>query len=416
MRLAYDLAIRTYRLGIGISSVFGDKARQWIRGRRNWRKKLTEWSDEHPRPVWIHCASLGEFEQGRPLIEIIRSRHPRAHILLTFFSPSGYEMRKSYDKVDGVFYLPLDTRKNARDFLDIIRPSLVVFVKYEFWYHFLNEVFKRQIPAFLISGVFREGQLLFRPHGQFLGRLLHSFKTIFVQEKGSQKLLFEKGYKNVEVAGDNRLDRVWEITSQDYENPVIKRFTENKTTLICGSTWPDDERFIVQWIGREEIPGLRVVIAPHDVSKSHVKQIKESIKKRVSLLSEVSTEVPEGTEVLIIDSIGILNKIYRYGNIAYVGGGFGESIHNLLEPAAYGIPVVFGPKSEKFPEASGLQECEGGFRLNEKEEFAPILNSLLHDEAKRVSSGKAAMEYVKRGIGATQKVYEAVAGYLESKD
>ena len=406
-RLLYDIAIRGYALGIRLASTRSAKAKQWIDGRRNWQEKAIrkkeELADGKDPLIWMHCASLGEFEQGRPLIEWLKKERPDYKILLTFFSPSGYEIRKNYDQADVVFYLPLDTRQNAERFLKIFKPDLAIFVKYEFWYHFLQVLQKEAVPCVLISAIFRREQTFFRFYGGFFRRVLQNFTHIFVQNEESKDLLNSLDLSNVTVAGDTRIDRVLTIAGQDRPLPVVDTFVKGYSVLVLGSSWPEDEAILIPFINQDLPESWKVIIAPHEIKESHMLDLEKSITWPVVRFSKADPEALKKAKVLVIDNIGMLAFLYHWGRLAYIGGGFGAGIHNTLEPIAHGLPVVFGPKHEKFAEAVFLREAGGAFCVNTTAEWKTVFEHLLEEKGYG-RAATAARNYIEKNQGATDKI------------
>lgn len=356
--------------------------------------------------VWIHAASLGEFEQGRPLIERLRREHPGLRILLTFFSPSGYRVRHAYDKVDAVAYLPFDTPARVREFLDAARPSMAIFVKYEFWGNYLQELGRRGVPTYIISAIFRPSQAFFKPWGGWSRRMLRCFRRLYVQDERSRELLGSIGIEDVTVAGDTRFDRVTDIVRSAHEVPVIARFAEgSKMSIVVGSSWQPDEDIYVPWLN--DHPEVKAVIAPHEFDQARLRSLLDRFGRRARLLSELkSPDDLRGDEhVVIVDCFGLLSSIYRYGDAAWVGGGFGAGIHNINEAAVYGIPVVFGPKHQKFKEAADLMAAGGGLSVANAAEGRAVLDKLLASPAMRKKAGEAAAAYIRDNIGATDIIY-----------
>jgi len=368
--LLYNFFLQCYHLGIRLTAFFKPKARLWIDGRKGYFEQLEKAFADNSSPVmWMHCASLGEFEQGRPILEAFRTEHPNYRVLLTFFSPSGFEIRKDYEQADEVYYLPLDTRKNASRFIKIVQPQIAIFVKYEFWYHFLTQLKQHKIPTLLVSAVFRPSQLFFKWYGALHRKMLHCFQHIFVQDQASERLLKNKlKFKAVTIAGDSRVDRVVQIASKNKALPVVDTFAKGKQIFVGGSTWPADENILCDFIN-SSAPELKFIIAPHEIGAAHLKSIEQKINQTTVRYSEVDKADLSKIKVLIIDNIGLLSSLYRYARIAYIGGGFGKGIHNLLEPAAFGIPVIFGPAHQQFTEANILKNEGGGFAIENKSEF-----------------------------------------------
>jgi 3-deoxy-D-manno-octulosonic-acid transferase len=359
--------------------------------------------DRKAKYIWFHAASLGEFEQGRPMIETIRKRHPQYKILLTFFSPSGYEVRKNYEGADVICYLPFDTPFKVRKFLNLANPAVAVFIKYEFWLNYLTELKRRNIKTYLISAVFRPGQLFFKWNGAWYRKALLCDERLFVQDEDSRKLLADYGINNVEVCGDTRFDRVLEIQHNARLLPEMEAFAgAGKLMLIAGSSWPEDEEIIIPYFNTH--PEVKLIIAPHEIHREHLLYIQSLLNRPSIRLSESSEESLRTNDCLIIDSFGLLSSIYRYGDVAYIGGGFGGGIHNTLEAAVYGIPVVFGPKYHKFKEAKNLINCGGGFSVDNETAFTDCMNNFISDPGSRRIAGAAAGDFVDKNAGATEKI------------
>jgi 3-deoxy-D-manno-octulosonic-acid transferase len=414
MRAFYSLTIFFYGVAIRLAALFHTKARLWVRGRKNLFEELETKIKSSSQPVvWFHCASLGEFEQGRPLMEEFKKRNPSYRILLSFFSPSGFEVRKNYPGADIICYLPLDTKGNAKRFVGLVNPSLVFFVKYEFWLNTLGEISKRNIPHFLVSGIFRADQIFFKSHGGIFRDALRRFSFLFTQEKKSVELLKSIGITNVIAAGDTRFDRVVEIANSAKEIQLAKLFSGNDgKVIVAGSTWPQDEELLFPAISTELKQDWRMIIAPHELGEAHLSAIENALensgikKQSIARFSKADEATIATFKVLLIDNIGMLSSLYRYGNIAYIGGGFGKSIHNTLEAAVYGIPVVFGPRFEKFNEAKGLISAGGGFGVQDEPELKTVFQKLLSDKAVREDAGMKAGEFVKGNTGATEIILE----------
>jgi 3-deoxy-D-manno-octulosonic-acid transferase len=406
MRLLYNLGISLYYIGIHIVSLFNPKARQWINGRKGWKQRLAEGIDSEAEYIWFHCSSMGEFEQGRPVLESLRRKSPESKILLSFFSPSGYEIRKEYPGADYVCYLPLDTRKNAREFLDTVPVSQAYFVKYEFWYHFLRALKNRNIPVNLISAIFRKRQVFFRWYAGWYRKMLFLFDTLFVQDKESGQLLTEYGITHYRVCGDTRFDRVHEISKNAVQIPVIEAFAGSDNVLIAGSTWPPDDELICKFINESE-NSWKYIIVPHEIDSSHIIGIQKLITRKTLIYSKLDeNELPEAS-VLIIDTMGLLSSLYQYGKIAYIGGGFGKGIHNTLEAATFGLPVIFGPRYKKFREAEELVTAGAGFSVHDFASFKSILNRFIDEPEMVKVSGEFAKNYVFSKIGATSNILDS---------
>jgi 3-deoxy-D-manno-octulosonic-acid transferase len=402
MLLFYNIGIFLFRMCVGIASLFNARAAYLQKGwQSNWDQLKK--ADLTGEVIWVHCASLGEFEQGRPVIEAIRKERPECRIVLTFFSPSGYEVRKNYALADVVVYLPADTQSNARRFIRAINPKMVFFVKYEYWFHYFRELKRMNVPLYSISSIFREGQIFFKWYGGWFRKILGFVTRFYVQDERSGNLLRSIGLNDYIVAGDTRFDRVRAIVSAAVDVPVAAAFSEGVKVLVAGSTWPDDEAILASFINK--IPAkVRIIIAPHEVHESHITQLEKRFNVPVARYSKLNGALPSHeTRVLIIDTIGLLSSVYRYGSIAYIGGGFGKGIHNTLEAATYGMPVVFGPNYRKFKEAVDLIETGGGFSIKSEGDFLKVITSLWFGESDNalVASGQASKEYVESMCGAT---------------
>ena len=424
----YNLVIYLYLCGVAIASIFNEKVRKMWRGEREALKILRQKVDPNARYAWFHAASLGEFEQGRPIMERLRKEHPEYKILLTFFSPSGYEVRKNYEGADIVCYLPLDTIINARRFLRAIRPEVAFFIKYEFWYNYLHILKHRGVPVYSVSSIFRPNQIFFRWYGKQYGRVLKCFTHFFVQNQISKDLLSTININNVSITGDTRFDRVMSIKSQAKQLPIVEAFVGGaecppssdthcpspSRVFVAGSSWPLDEDIFIKYFN--EHPEWKLIIAPHVIGEDHLKQILGMTKRKVVRYTQVDTNSQLSTldsqlgnaDILIIDCFGLLSSIYRYGDVAYIGGGFGVGIHNTLEAAVWDMPVVFGPNNKKFQEAQDLKACGGGFEIKDYDEFAQLMERFASDEAFLKESGSNAGHFVKDQAGATEKVLASV--------
>jgi 3-deoxy-D-manno-octulosonic-acid transferase len=413
MRLLYDLGIRLYYLLILLVSPLNEKARQWIRGRKGLMQKIESTIDPALPLIWFHCSSLGEFEQGRPLIESIRKREPGRNILLTFYSPSGYEIRKDYPGADYIFYLPLDTRRNARRFFGLLNIEKAYFIKYEFWYHLLTRLKSQNIPAYLVSGIFRKEQLFFRPWGKWFRKILACFDHLFVQQQSSLELLNGIGIQNASLTGDTRFDRVRAISQGIKKDPRFTAFTGSSPTIIAGSTWPQDEEMLVRYINLTNRP-IKWIIAPHEIHESGITRLSGQINKKCQRYTSLADSDLPQTTVLIIDTIGILSSLYQYGKVAYIGGGFGKGIHNTLEAATFGLPVIFGPKYHKFLEAVDLVAAEAAFPVYDYAAFDSALSRLLDDPQFLSSSGESARKLVLDNLGATEQILDLTMDHPRS--
>lgn len=414
MVLLYNLAIRAYYLLILLLSPFHRKAKLWIAGRREWDENLeSNISPNHPT-AWFHCASLGEFEQGRPLIEAYRDHYPGHKVLVTFFSPSGYEIRKNYAGADYVCYLPLDTRRNAKKFISIVKPVVVIFVKYEFWYHFLNQLGKNEIPTYIVSSIFRPSQVFFKWYGGWYRKFLKNFKHIFVQNKQSLVLLQSIGLDNATAAGDTRFDRVWETASNVVDFPLIEEFAKDAKVLIAGSTWPRDDEIISDYMRRNKY-NIKLILAPHEIDHQRIERfIKKLDLPAIVFTRPIEVDAAEA-QVLVIDTIGILSSAYSYADIAYIGGGFGVGIHNTLEAATFGIPVIFGPNYQKFREARELIDLKAAYSISNEDGFRKAVNDLLEDEDKLKESGSKAKKYIQTNTGATSKILGMISPKIRTR-
>ncbi|GAB2696032.1 glycosyltransferase N-terminal domain-containing protein [Mucilaginibacter koreensis] len=401
MLLIYNIGIRFYALIIRIVAVFNTKAKQWVSGRRT--QQLAQINKGGS--IWFHFASLGEFEQGRPVLEQLKRRHPEKKFVITFFSPSGYEVRKNTPLADAVYYLPLDTPSNACIFIETIRPCLAVFTKYEYWYHFFNELHQRQIPLYLISGIFRPEQIFFKWYGGLHRQMLKYINQLFVQDKASEQLLHNIGIQHVQISGDTRFDRVWANALHPKALPLIEEFKKHSPLFIGGSTWLPDEELIAPLVTR--YPTWKFIFAPHEINESKIQQLVSMLPAqqtiRFSMVESARGSIAD-YRILIIDNIGMLSALYQYADIAHIGGGFGVGIHNTLEAAAFGLPVIFGPNYQRFREARELIEQHAGFGISNAEEFDKVSEQLINDTDKRLQAGNNARQYVKANTGATAMI------------
>jgi 3-deoxy-D-manno-octulosonic-acid transferase len=382
------------------------KARLLVRGQKHALSDAIAWSNtlNGERIIWIHVASVGEFEQVRPIIERLRNEQPYRKILLTFFSPSGYEARKNYPHVDKILYLPFATIFHAKKWVQTLPLEMAIFVKYEFWPAYLKQLKKRHIPTYLISAIFRPNQLFFKPWGITYRQLLHCFTHLYVQDAASQQLLFKYGIKSVSTVGDTRFDRVLQIHEQAQYLPVIEGFTTGaEHVLVAGSTWPQDEKYIAKYLTQH--PEVKLILAPHEIDAEHLHSIFQLFEGRYIRYTEATPNSIDKSRILVVDTIGLLSSIYRYGHVAYIGGGFGVSIHNTLEAAVYGMPVVFGPKWDKFREAKGLLQAGASLSVRNYREFASALDTAF---ATQQEMGAKAKEYVMSECGASNIIYQAL--------
>jgi len=440
----YNIIIYIYLFGVAIASLFNKKVKKMWQGEREAFDVLRSKVDPNAQYVWFHAASLGEFEQGRPIMERLRKEHPEYKILLTFFSPSGYEVRKNYDGADIICYLPLDTPLNARRFLRTIRPVMAFFIKYEFWYNYLHILKHRGIPTYSVSSIFRDGQIFFCWYGHQYGRVLKCFTHFFVQNEKSRQLLAGIGITNVSISGDTRFDRVLEIKQQAKELDIVEAFVEDafrslgvqecrsadnslasnsaiessnsstrqlvnsstKKIFVAGSSWQPDEEIFIKYFN--EHPDWKLIIAPHVIGESHLQQIIKQLDMPVVRYTQTTPEEARNARCLIIDCFGLLSSIYNYGTVSYVGGGFGVGIHNVLEAAVWNIPVIFGPNNARFAEAQALKANGGGIDITDYDSFAAVMDGFIADEASLQKAGEAAGNYVKQNAGATDVVVKGV--------
>lgn len=404
MKLLYIIGIWAYTLLIRIFSLFNPKARLFIEGRKNIFNIISQKINPAEKHIWFHFASLGEFEQGRPVLEKIKALYPVKKIIVTFFSPSGYEIRKNYALAD-VFYLPIDTAANAKRFIAGINPEMAIFTKYEFWHFYFKELKDQGIPLYVISGIFRENQVFFKSYGGFYRNILKSVTYFFVQNKESQNLLKSIGLDNVTISGDTRFDRVYENAQSPKQLSLIESFIGSAPTLVCGSTWPEDERILSAL--PQQYPSWRFIIAPHEINESHIESIEKQFsvnRVRFSVFSSSNHTRSAEYQTLIVDNIGMLSSLYQYGNVAYIGGGFGTGIHNTLEAAAFGLPVIFGPKYDKFQEAKDLIAIGAAKSISSTEE---LINAF-EDFAENKNAAATARKYVADKKGATDQIISMV--------
>ena len=404
--MIYNLAMYILELGVKLAALFSDKPAKMVKGYREVFDLLQRKIDRNAQYIWFHAASLGEFEQGRPLIERIRKEYPQYKILQTFFSPSGYEVRKNYDGADIVCYLPIDTPSNVKKFVDLVNPCMVFFVKYEFWLNYLNTLNKKGVPVYSVSSIFRPNQIFFRWYGKGYQQVLKTFAHLFVQNEESKQLLAGIGVNNTTVVGDTRFDRVLDICAAAKQLPLVQIFKGDALTFVAGSSWGPDEDIFIKYFNAH--PEMKLIIAPHVVNDGHLKEIESKLQRSSIRYTKATEENVQQADCLIIDCYGLLSSIYRYGEISYIGGGFGVGIHNVLEAAVYGIPVIFGPNNKKFREAQHLLANKGGFEINGYEDFEQLMNRFLRDEVYLKQSGKAAGDYVKGNAGAMEKIMKRV--------
>lgn len=415
--ILYNLGIHAFNLVLHIAAMFKPKAKLWVGGRKNWRLILEEKvkSLNLEGAIWLHAASLGEFEQGRPVIEKTKKEHPNQKIVLTFFSPSGYEIQKNYPLADLVIYLPIDTPSNARKFLSILKPKVAIFVKYEFWLNYLFQLKKQNVPTYLISTVIKRHQSFFKWYGWDFRKALQTYDTIFTQDVYSLRLLkllkFERGV----LAGDTRFDRVLQICSSPKKLNEIEQFAKDSFVVIAGSSWQKDEEHLIESYSKlkNTYPQLKLIIVPHEIDKPNIDRLRNLLSKykiNYHLFSENLNQYEH--PVLIINAIGFLSSIYQYGTVAMIGGGFNDGIHNILEPTVYGLPVMFGPNYHKFNEAHQIIDLKAGFVINNTDELTNQLAVFINDKTELVIASKLAANYVRKNSGATDKIIEALKRYF----
>ena len=397
----YHLIIYIYQLGVMVCSLFSEKVRKMWRGEREAVRIIREKMDPQAQYVWFHAASLGEFEQGRPLMEQLRRDHPEYKILLTFFSPSGYEVRKNYEGADIITYLPLDTVTNARRFLRTIRPVMAFFIKYEFWFNYLHILKHRGVPVYSVSSIFRPEQVFFKWYGRQYGRVLKCFTRFYVQNEVSRQLLQKIGIDRVTVVGDTRFDRVQQIQQQAKVLPIVEAFSTGNV-FVAGSSWQPDEDIFIPYFN--SCDDWKMIIAPHVIGEDHLRQIEQKLQGKVVRYTQATPEKAAQADVLIIDCFGLLSSIYRYGTVAYVGGGFGVGIHNVLEAAVWGVPVFFGPNNQRFQEAQELKASGGGLEIGGNDDFVRLMDGFMAHPQHIQEAGRAAGGYVGSRVGATRKI------------
>lgn len=407
--LFYNIAIYLYTFVVRIISPFHRKARKMIVGQKDTYRKLRQEVDCNAKYIWFHAASLGEFEQGRPIIEEIKKEHPEYKILLTFFSPSGYEVRKDYPLADIVCYLPFDKKRNVKKFLKLVQPQMAIFIKYEFWYNFVSRLYKMDIPVYMVSAIFRPSQIFFKWYGGGMRALLKKYACICLQDENSEELLKQIGITNTKVCGDTRFDRVTDIRNRNKNIELVEAFarkaaSEKEMIMVVGSSWPKDEDVFVPYFNITA--DLKLIIAPHEISEAHIKYIEDNVQRPHIRFSQATAENINQYDCIIIDSIGLLSSIYRYGQVAYVGGGFGVGIHNVLEAAVYGMPVIFGPNFKKFREAQQLIETGGGYSVSDYQSFRGLMDEFLEYDDILKTAGNNAGSFVTANAGVVKSIIE----------
>ena len=402
----YQVAIYLYLCGVAVASIFSKKVKKMWKGERQALDILKRKVNPNHQYIWFHAASLGEFEQGRPLIERIRADYPEYKILLTFFSPSGYEVRKNYEHADIVCYLPIDTIRNARRFLRTVRPCMAFFIKYEFWYNYLHILKHRNVPVYSVSSIFREHQIFFRWYGKSYAGVLRCFTHFFVQNEKSKHLLHTIGIDTVDVVGDTRFDRVLQIKEKAKQLPIVEAFKADKKVFVAGSSWAPDEDIFIPFMN--ECKGWKMIIAPPVISEEHLKRIEEKCKGKAVRYTATTPEEAAQAQCLLIDCFGLLSSVYHYGEVAYVGGGFGVGIHNVLEAVVWKMPVLFGPNHQRFQEAQELIKVKGGFEITDSSSFARMMQQFMTQQEYLRLSGEAAGSYVESKAGATHKILKQI--------
>ena len=405
--MLYNLAIYFYLLGVVIASFFSKKVRKMWRGEREAFDVLKRNVDPKAKYVWFHAASLGEFEQGRPIMERLRAQHPEYRILLTFFSPSGYEVRKNYEGADIICYLPLDTPINAIRFLRLIRPVMAFFIKYEFWYNYLHILKHRNIPTYSVSSIFRPDQIFFRWYGRHYAGVLRCFTHFFVQNDQSRQLLAKIGITHVSITGDTRFDRVLQIKEQSKQLPIVEAFKQGGRVFVAGSSWQPDEDIFIPWFNADD--SWRVIIAPHVISEEHLQQIEQKLQMPTVRYTHVTPEEAAKARCLIIDCFGLLSSVYHYGEVAYVGGGFGVGIHNVLEAAVWGVPVIFGTNNKHYQEAQSHMASGGGFEIANETDFSKLMTNFAEDKHYLSYRGGKSAEFVNSQAGATNAILKEIS-------
>ena len=414
MRLIYNLLIHVSTFIIWCSQFFNKKMKLFVSGRKDVFKILSTLT-KNDKTIWFHCASLGEYEQGIPIMEEIKTLFPNHKIVVTFFSPSGYEVKKNSPIADYVTYLPLDSKRNARKFIKMVNPSIALFVKYEFWPNYLFYLQKNKIPTLLISGLFRPQHSFFKWYGGFMRNRLNAYNHFFVQDEASKKLLNSIHIKNVTISGDTRFDRVHQQLKQSNTLDYIEVFKQNSLCLVCGSTWPEDDEVLLDFINNSDLT-IKIIIAPHNIDTTKINSFRKKITKKSILYSKKENEDLSQYSVFFIDTIGILTKIYNYADIAYIGGAMGNTgLHNILEAATFGVPIVIGKQFENFPEAIELQQLKGLYSISNEKECSSVLTNLINNNEFRTSTGKVAKNYIVSNIGATQKTMDYIISLKENQ-
>ncbi|MCR4965807.1 MAG: 3-deoxy-D-manno-octulosonic acid transferase [Bacteroidales bacterium] len=409
MQLLYSIGIFFYRCGIAIASLFNPKAKSWIKGRKNLFSRLEKAIGKEDHPVWVHCASLGEYEQGKPVIERIKKENPDTKVLVTFFSPSGYEVCKNDRLPDYIFYLPIDLRGMSKRFIEIVQPRMAIFVKYEFWFNYIYELNMRNIPFYYISAIFRPNQYFFKKIGRWFARQLQKASYFFVQNEESKKLLEGIGIQQVEVCGDTRFDRVYDVAQQAEEIPAVEQFQQQSKLIVAGSSWQPDEELLANLLSH--LPGYKLIVAPHEINRTDSVLKTFSAYKTCRYTSATDEELSK-SQVLIIDTIGLLKKIYRYGTFAYVGGAFKTGLHNILEAAVYNIPVFFGPDFHRFNEAVMLTNLKGAFSVTKADQMLQKIQLFANNPAEYQKTCDICQQYMQANIGSCNRIYNIIKKHI----
>lgn len=412
MQYLYTLFISIYGTAVSIASVFNPKAKLFSDGRRNWESKMLKSVSKDDRIIWVHCSSLGEFEQGRPLMEKIRTDYPNHKLAVSFFSPSGYEVQKDYKGADYIFYLPIDTISNSKKLIRSLHPEILILVKYEYWYNLLNRLKKNRIPVIVISAVIKEDSLFLRSYGGWFRKIICGISHFFVQEEDSKKLLNSIHVDQVTVSGDTRFDRVKEILDSAPKLDFVEKFKANSGLIVVGSSWPEDEIILADYINRQLPPDWKVIFAPHNIDEKQIQQLISKLKKKILRYTRMNENELENAEVLIVDTVGLLTKIYAYADISYVGGGFTKTgVHNTLEPAVFGVPLIFGPNYKHYFEAKDLVYSGAAMAYSDKNDFFRKMDELIQNEVMREERGKAGHRYIQNKPNATG----LIIGWLNDK-
>lgn len=406
----YNTSIKAYGMALKLASNFNEKAKLWVDGRKNWEEKIASKLSETDKVLWVHCSSLGEFEQGRPVIEALRENYPKHKIAVSFFSPSGYEIRKNYQGADLIFYLPLDTKSNAKKLIKILHPEILILVKYEYWFNLITELNQQNIPTIVVSAIFREKQNFFKNNGNnWFAKKLNLINHFFIQNQKSKTLLDSIHISQSTIAGDTRFDRVKQIIHQNNQLDFMDHFKANSKLIVVGSSWPKDEELFIELINQKLNNDWKILFAPHNLNEAEINNFIAKINQKTikfSDLEKTSIQDLNDAKVFILNTIGVLSKVYSYADITYIGGGFGAGIHNTLEAVTFGNPVVFGPKYKKFQEAVDLIEVGGGFTIANQHEFNEIMNQLMNDENFRNDAGKKAGDFVQNSPNATKMIMD----------